>query len=113
MKRVARKLTDSNASILASIAGYLATLRSLLSMNRSYVNDFYRAFGVTSDRFRVTSQQEALDTPMPMGTNYNEVGVPLGCCFEYAVSHITYLDSCVCVFNPTLRKSSAARSTNA
>jgi hypothetical protein len=46
-----RELTISNASVFASIEGYQAALRSLLSVNRRYANDFYRAFGVASDRF--------------------------------------------------------------
>src|SRR5665811_84361 len=55
-------------------------------------NDFYRALGMASDEFCHAAQQETLDACLPMRTNDDHIGMPLGGIIDDRLSNVTYLD---------------------
>src|ERR1039457_6474728 len=55
-------------------------------------NDFYRALGIASDEFGHAAEQETLDACLPMRTNDDQIGMPLGCIIDDRLSNVTYLD---------------------
>src|ERR1019366_390332 len=62
------------------------------SGTRRRANDFYRALGMASDEFCHAAEQETLDACLPMRTNDDQIGMPLGCIIDDRLSNVTYLD---------------------
>src|SRR5208337_5344708 len=47
---------------------------------------------MASDEFGNSVKQETLDAALPMRTNHDQIGTPLGCGIDDCLSDVTYLD---------------------
>jgi hypothetical protein len=77
----------SNLILIAQPSFVLAAAHSLLAGRCA--NDSHGASGSASYRLRHAAQQEVVNAPLPMRTDYYQIGTPFGCVVENCVCYVS------------------------